>query len=152
MCGQGQSVSVASPPGRGEKGRPVDEVVLARSRLPPVLSEGGMGRAYQAHNSEIARDVAIKVSSPELATEPGYEQRFWRSGSGVARPRAPDRVVARRLIAMPVAPGAAGLRQQCAPRNFQGVRRSLVMTGRDDRAAPSPQSLTPDIFPRGDST
>jgi len=61
MRGKGRDVSVAFPPGRGERGQSVDEV------------------------------------------------------------------------AMPVAPSGAEIRHESSPRNFQGVRLNLVITGRKDR-------------------
>src|ERR1700684_1124067 len=57
---------------------PVDEVVFGRYRLLSVIGEGGMGRVYKAHDTVIGRDVAIKVLPTELASEPGYEERFRR--------------------------------------------------------------------------
>jgi serine/threonine protein kinase len=64
---------------------PVDEVVFGRYRLLSVIGEGGMGRVYKAHDTVIGRDVAIKVLPTELASEPGYEERFRREAHTVAR-------------------------------------------------------------------
>jgi len=44
-----------------------------------------MGKVYKAHDTVMGRDVAIKVLPPELANEPGYEQRFRREASTAAR-------------------------------------------------------------------
>jgi len=44
-----------------------------------------MGKVYKAHDTAMGRDVAIKVLPPELATEPGYEQRFRREAYTAAR-------------------------------------------------------------------
>lgn len=55
-------------------------------------------------------------------------------------------------VAMPLAPSAAAIRQQSVPRNLQDVPLNLILTGRSDRPPPTPRSLTPDIFARGDST
>jgi serine/threonine protein kinase len=67
----------------------VDEVVFGRYRLLSVIGEGGMGKVYKAHDTTMDRDVAIKVLPPELATEPGYEQRFRREAHTAARLTAP---------------------------------------------------------------
>jgi serine/threonine protein kinase, bacterial len=67
----------------------VDEVVFGRYRLLSVIGEGGMGKVYKAHDTMMDRDVAIKVLPPELATEPGYEQRFRREAHTAARLTAP---------------------------------------------------------------
>jgi serine/threonine protein kinase len=63
----------------------MDEVVFGRYRLLSLIGEGGMGKVYKAHDTLMDRDVAIKVLPPELATEPGYEQRFRREAYAAAR-------------------------------------------------------------------
>jgi serine/threonine protein kinase len=69
----------------------VDEVVFGRYRLLSLIGEGGMGKVYKAHDTLMDRDVAIKVLPPEMATEPGYEQRFRREASAAARLTEPHR-------------------------------------------------------------
>ena len=44
-----------------------------------------MGKVYKAHDTLMDRDVAIKVLPLEMASEPGYEQRFRREASATAR-------------------------------------------------------------------
>jgi serine/threonine kinase PknH len=63
----------------------VDEVEFGRYQLIDVIGEGGMGKVYKAHDTLMHRDVAIKVLPPELATEPGYEERFRREAYTAAR-------------------------------------------------------------------
>jgi predicted ATPase/serine/threonine protein kinase/DNA-binding CsgD family transcriptional regulator len=63
----------------------VDEVAFGRYRLIELIGEGGMGKVYKAHDDTMGRDVAIKVLSPELAQESGYEPRFRREASAAAR-------------------------------------------------------------------
>jgi serine/threonine protein kinase len=46
------------------EGRPVDEVLFGRYRLPSLIGAGGIGRVCKAHDTVIGRDVAIKVSHP----------------------------------------------------------------------------------------
>jgi serine/threonine protein kinase, bacterial len=63
----------------------VDEVVFGRYRLLSLIGEGGMGKVYKARDTMMDRDVAIKVLPRELATEPGYEERFRREAYMAAR-------------------------------------------------------------------
>jgi serine/threonine protein kinase len=63
----------------------MDEVEFGRYRLISVIGRGGMGTVYQAHDTEIGRDVAIKVLPKDLANEPGYEARFRREAFTAAR-------------------------------------------------------------------
>jgi serine/threonine protein kinase len=64
---------------------PVDEVVFGRYRLTALIGEGGMGKVYKAHDSQIGRDVAIKVLPTDLSAEPGYRERFRREAHTAAR-------------------------------------------------------------------
>jgi hypothetical protein len=41
-----------------------------------VLGRGGMADVYRARHPALARDVAVKVIHPHLATEPGFGERF----------------------------------------------------------------------------
>ncbi|OBA80498.1 hypothetical protein A9W99_16890 [Mycobacterium sp. 1164966.3] len=67
----------------------MDEVVFGRYRLLSLIGEGGMGKVYRAHDTEIGRDVAIKVLPPELGAEPGYRERFRREAHIAARLNEP---------------------------------------------------------------
>jgi serine/threonine protein kinase len=61
------------------------EVTFGRYRLIEVIGRGGMGTVYRAHDTVIDREVAIKVLPTELATEPGYRERFRREAHIAAR-------------------------------------------------------------------
>lgn len=63
----------------------MDEVAFGRYRLVALIGGGGMGKVYRAHDTVMGRDVAIKVLPPELANEPGYEDRFRREAYTAAR-------------------------------------------------------------------
>lgn len=67
----------------------MDEVMFGRYRLLSLIGEGGMGKVYRAHDTEIDRDVAIKVLPPELGSEPGYRERFRREAHIAARLNEP---------------------------------------------------------------
>lgn len=63
----------------------MDEVAFGRYRLVELIGEGGMGQVFRAHDTVIGRDVAIKVLPPEMATLPGYQERFRREAQVAAR-------------------------------------------------------------------
>ncbi len=67
----------------------MDEVAFGRYRLVALIGEGGMGKVYRARDTVIDREVAIKVLSPEMANEPGYEERFRREAQAAARLNEP---------------------------------------------------------------
>jgi len=58
--------------------------VFGRYRLIEVIGQGGMGKVYRAHDTMMRRNVAIKVLPSELATQPGYRERFQREAHIVA--------------------------------------------------------------------
>ncbi|OBA80767.1 hypothetical protein A9W99_16010 [Mycobacterium sp. 1164966.3] len=63
----------------------MDELEFGRYRLQSVIGQGGMGTVYQAHDTVIGRDVAVKVLPVELGEEPGYRERFRREAHTAAR-------------------------------------------------------------------
>ncbi len=56
----------------------MDEVDFGSYRLIELIGEGPMGRVFKAHDTQLRRDVAIKVLLPQLTTEPGYREQFLR--------------------------------------------------------------------------
>ncbi len=58
---------------------------FGRYRLIGVIGEGGMGTVYRAEDETMGREVAIKVLPAELASEPGYQERFRREAYTAAR-------------------------------------------------------------------
>ena len=51
---------------------------LGQYELRELLGVGGMGAVYRAHQTNLKRDVALKVMSADLAEQPGYLERFTR--------------------------------------------------------------------------
>src|SRR5664280_1414433 len=63
--------------------------ISAGTRLGPYeivspLGAGGMGEVYRAKDSRLARDVAIKVLPPSVASDPDTLARFEREAKAVA--------------------------------------------------------------------
>ncbi len=57
--------------------RPAEGVTLGgRYRLTRQIAVGGMGEVWVAHDTALARDIAIKVLRDEFAGDPGFLERF----------------------------------------------------------------------------
>jgi serine/threonine protein kinase len=90
----------------------VDEA-FGRYRLIEMIGEGGMGAVYRAHDATMGREVAIKVLPTEMASEPGYQERFRREAYTAARLTEPHiipiyeagDIEGRLYVAMPVIDG-----------------------------------------------
>ncbi len=63
---------------------------LGPYRLERLLGRGGMGAVYLAHDPRLARDVALKVLSPALATSPGFRERFLSEARSCSRLNHPN--------------------------------------------------------------
>ena len=74
-----------------QEGSPRDSAVtLARGasighyEIVESIGSGGMGVVYRAHDSRLARDVAVKVIAGHLASDPGARLRFEREARAIA--------------------------------------------------------------------
>ncbi|MDH7502318.1 MAG: serine/threonine-protein kinase, partial [Verrucomicrobiota bacterium] len=50
-----------------------------------LLGKGGMGAVYRARQPSLDRLVALKILSPEFASDPGFAKRFAREARALAR-------------------------------------------------------------------
>lgn len=62
---------------------PIDGV-LGHYRLQTVIGRGGMGLVVRARDTKLARDVAIKFPSPQIAHDSGGKARFQREAQAAA--------------------------------------------------------------------
>ncbi|MEZ0367114.1 protein kinase [Mycobacterium sp. pUA109] len=58
--------------------------MFGRYRLQGLLGAGGMGQVFRAHDTQLHREVAIKVLPPQAATDATFEQRFRREARTAA--------------------------------------------------------------------
>ncbi|MFN2386702.1 MAG: protein kinase [Thermoanaerobaculia bacterium] len=63
---------------------------LGEYKIVSPIGAGGMGEVYRARDSRLDREVAIKVLSPQLATDPGALARFEREALAVAKLSHPN--------------------------------------------------------------
>jgi eukaryotic-like serine/threonine-protein kinase len=59
-------------------------VIEGRYQLIARIASGGMGEVFRAHDSVLARDVAVKVLHPQLAGDRGFVERFRREARAAA--------------------------------------------------------------------
>ncbi|WP_156767172.1 serine/threonine-protein kinase, partial [Mycobacterium sp. E796] len=57
--------------------------------LRSLIGAGGMGEVYRAYDTRKGRMVALKLLRPELAADPGFQQRFRRESQLAARLQEP---------------------------------------------------------------
>ncbi|MBC7794286.1 MAG: protein kinase, partial [Clostridia bacterium] len=62
---------------------------LGKYEVVAEIGHGGMSTVYRAHDTQLKRDVAIKVMHAFLAEQPEAKERFHREAVAVARLRHP---------------------------------------------------------------
>jgi eukaryotic-like serine/threonine-protein kinase len=63
----------------------IGRVLATKYRLDAEIGAGAMGRVYRAHQLDLARDVAIKILHPLMASDEGAQLRFAREAKVAAR-------------------------------------------------------------------
>ncbi|HEY0707698.1 MAG TPA: serine/threonine-protein kinase, partial [Polyangia bacterium] len=75
--------------GRASEAGPADDLkpgtVLGKYRIVERLGSGGMGSVYRAVHTGIAKAVALKTMSPQLAADPRTAARFLREAASASR-------------------------------------------------------------------
>jgi YVTN family beta-propeller protein len=64
--------------------------VVAGYRIESLLGRGGMGVVYRARDSDLGRDVALKVIAPELVADAEIRSRFLREARAAAAIEHPN--------------------------------------------------------------
>ena len=55
-----------------------------------LLGKGGMGEVYRARDTQLDRDVAVKVLLNELSQDPTFKQRFEREAKTISQLQHPN--------------------------------------------------------------
>src|SRR5712691_8039691 len=68
----------------------LDNELLAHYRIVKKLAAGGMGAVYQAHDTKLKREVAIKILPVEFSRDPDRVIRFQREAEVLASLNHPN--------------------------------------------------------------
>ena len=68
----------------------IGTILGGRYRLVELLGQGGMARIYRGHDSQLDRDVAIKVLRPEYGRDPDFSSRFRQEAQSAASLNHPN--------------------------------------------------------------
>jgi hypothetical protein len=96
-----------------------------RYQITRVIGEGGMGVVYEAYDSQVDRDVAIKVVRSECLSDTKFLTRFRREMEVTTRLRHPSTIrVFERRSTPRARPTDGRAWRTCAPRGRAGSRSS----------------------------
>ena len=68
----------------------IGTVLGGRYRLVELLGQGGMATIYRAHDSQLDRDVAVKLLRPEYGRDPDFGSRFRQEAHNAASLNHPN--------------------------------------------------------------
>jgi serine/threonine-protein kinase len=72
----------SDPPAKGKR-----RIRLGKYQVVAHIATGGMGAVYKAQDTDLGREVALKVLQPDLVNKPGMLERFQREARSAARLR-----------------------------------------------------------------
>ena len=79
-----------TPPGGNRQPPLVVGQKFGRYEIRELLGVGGMGTVYRAHDTELPRDVALKIPHPDLIAEPRIASFFIREANALAKLQHPN--------------------------------------------------------------
>lgn len=89
-----QGFGAAWTVGPGQRWQPPATAELAEHfphlAIEELLGRGGMGAVYRARQKSLDRPVALKILPPEIASRPGFADRFAREAQALARLSHPN--------------------------------------------------------------
>jgi tRNA A-37 threonylcarbamoyl transferase component Bud32 len=92
---RGASPALATRPKKGAAARrasvaEIGTILGGRYRLVELLGQGGMATIYRAHDSQLGRDVAVKLLRPEYGRDPDFGSRFRQEAKNAASLNHPN--------------------------------------------------------------
>jgi eukaryotic-like serine/threonine-protein kinase len=75
----------SSPRSTGRAAKRVPRVLAGRYEVSSRVGVGGMADVYQAHDTQIGRDVALKILHPQYAGDESFVERFRREAQTAAQ-------------------------------------------------------------------
>jgi serine/threonine-protein kinase len=82
----------------------IGAVLGGRYRLVELLGQGGMATIYRARDSQLERDVAVKILRPEYGADPDFNERFRHEAQSAASLNHPSVVAVYDYGTDPVGP------------------------------------------------
>jgi serine/threonine-protein kinase len=86
------SVCLTIPPATGARFAMIGRVFLSRYEARRLLGEGGMGKVYLARQTDLNREVVVKVMHEHIAADDKFRERFQRETLLMARFHHPGAV------------------------------------------------------------
>jgi eukaryotic-like serine/threonine-protein kinase len=68
----------------------IGTILGGRYRLVELLGQGGMARIYRGHDTQLDRDVAVKILRPEYGRDPDFSSRFRQEAQNAASLNHPN--------------------------------------------------------------
>ena len=120
----------------------IGTILGGRYRLVELLGQGGMATIFRAVDTQLGRDVAVKLLRPEYLRDPDFSARFRQEAQAAASLTHPNVVTVVRLRRGPVRPvHRHGARRRRGPRDDPAPeRRAAAAAGRAHRRRRRPRA------------